>query len=151
MQIEGSHEFDLPRETLWEYLMDPDVIAKTIPGCEEMRAVGEDTYEARLSIGIATVKGVYTSTIQLLDKVPPERLTIKMEGKGARGFLNGEVHIALEAQDGKTLMRYTAHNQVGGAIAAVGQRIVGSAAKMLIRQGFKALEKQIAERRGSQA
>jgi len=147
MKLEGSHTFTVPRTELYDLLMDPKVIAKTIPGCEEMREVGEDRYEAKVTIGIAAVKGVYSSTIQISDKNPPESFKLNMDGKGARGFLSGAVEIRLAEQGDETLLNYVAENQIGGPIAAVGQRIVGAAAKMFVNQGFKALEKHLADRR----
>ncbi len=145
MKLEGNHAFKAPRQVIWELLLDPQVIAKIIPGCDELKAVGEDEYESKLTIGIAAVKGVYTSKISLSDKNPPESFRIKMQGKGARGFLNGDIAIRLEEQGDQTLLHYLAENQIGGAIAAVGQRITGMAAKMFVNQGFKALERILAE------
>ena len=147
MKLEGDHTFDATRDELWELLMDPNVIAKIIPGCEEMTAVGDDEYEAKVTIGIAAMKGSYASKINLQDKNPPESFKIVMQGKGSRGFMNAEVTLKLEEQGGKTKLHYTAENQIGGPIAAVGQRIVGAAAKMFVGQGFKSLEKVLAERR----
>ncbi|MFQ5708703.1 MAG: CoxG family protein [bacterium] len=147
MKLEGTYTFQAKREEIWDLLMDPAVIARTVPGCEEMTSVGEDLYEAKMTVGIAAVKGVYTSKISLLDKVPPESYKLKLEGKGARGFLTGEVSIRLEERDESTVLHYTAENHIGGPIAAVGQRIVGAAAKMFVNQGFKSLEKQLRERR----
>ena len=146
MKLEGNYAFKAPRQVIWELLLDPQVIAKIIPGCDELKAVGEDEYESKLAIGIAAVKGVYTSKISLSDKNPPESFRIKMQGKGARGFLNGDIAIRLEEQGDHTLLHYSAENQIGGAIAAVGQRITGMAAKMFVNQGFKALERILAER-----
>ncbi|MFQ5650537.1 MAG: CoxG family protein [bacterium] len=146
MNLEGSHVLSAPRQQVWELLMDPEVIANAIPGCEQMEEVAEDAYDAKMTIGIAAVKGVYSTAIRLLDKDPPESFRLTLAGKGARGFLNGEVFIRLEAQGDETRLHYTASNQIGGPIAAVGQRIVGAAAKMFVNQGFKSLEKQLAER-----
>ncbi|MCH8022100.1 carbon monoxide dehydrogenase subunit G [candidate division KSB1 bacterium] len=119
MKLEGNYAFKAPRQVIWELLLDPQVIAKIIPGCDELKAVGEDEYESKLTIGIAAVKGVYTSKISLSDKNPPESFRIKMQGKGARGFLNGDIAIRLEEQGDHTLLHYSAENQIGGAIAAV--------------------------------
>ncbi|MCG8603834.1 carbon monoxide dehydrogenase subunit G [bacterium] len=147
MKLEGNHTFNGSQQEIWDFIMDPDVIGKTIPGCEEMKVVGEDVYEAKMTIGIAAVKGVYTSKVTLSDKQPPDSYTLKIEGKGARGFLNGIVSVRLQAAGEQTIMYYVAENQIGGPIAAVGQRIVGAAAKMFVNQSFKSLEKQLEQRR----
>jgi carbon monoxide dehydrogenase subunit G len=147
MKLEGTHTFTGSQQEIWDFIMDPEVIGKTIPGCDEMNEVGEDVFEAKMTIGIAAVKGVYTSKVSLLDKQPPESYTLKIEGKGARGFLNGTVSVRLEAAGDKTVMHYISENHIGGPIAAVGQRIVGAAAKMFVKQSFKSLEKQLEQRK----
>lgn len=148
MKLEGSHTFSAPRQEVWEILMDAEVIAKMIPGCEKMELIEDDLYEAQLTIGFAAVKGSYNSKIRIFDKNPPESYKLKLEGKGARGFLNGEVTIQLDEGGRNTVLHYVTQNQIGGPIAAVGQRIMGAAAKMFVNQGLKSLEKQIALRRG---
>lgn len=148
MQLQGSYTFKgISRQEVWDFLMDPDVVASVMPGCEKMVPVGEDAYEATLNVGFAAVKGTYTSKITLYDKKPPEEYKLKVEGKSARGFLSGDVTIRLEEQDGDTVLHYDARSQIGGPIAAVGQRLVGAAAKMIINQGFKALEREFEKRR----
>ncbi|MFQ5604180.1 MAG: CoxG family protein [bacterium] len=143
MQIEGTHTFNCSRVKFWDFIMDPEVIGQTIPGCSDFKSVAEDEFEAQITIGIAAVKGVYTSKISLEDKNPPVSYKLKIQGKGARGFLHGEVTIQLKEDGGNTILHYASNNQIGGAIAGIGQRIVGAAAKMLINQSFKSLEKQL--------
>jgi carbon monoxide dehydrogenase subunit G len=149
INLEGNFIFRAPRQEIWEMLMDPEVIARAIPGCEEFRAEGDDVFKSKLTIGIAAVKGAYAARIALLDKKPPESFTLKVEGTGARGFLNGEVSIRLESQGNETVLHYVAENHIGGQIAAIGQRIIGPAAKVIVRQGFKSLEKQLTERQSN--
>ena len=146
MKISGSFNLRARREKIWEMLMDPEVIARAIPGCEEFKAEGDDVFDSKLTIGIAAVKGTYAARIALLDKNPPESFTLKVEGTGAHGFLNGDVSIRLQSLGEQTVLCYSAENQIGGQIAAIGQRIMGPAAKVIIMKGFKSLEKQLAER-----
>jgi carbon monoxide dehydrogenase subunit G len=146
MKLEGSYTLSAPRQEVWDVLMDPEAIAKTIPGCQKLYPKGDDIYEAQITIGIAAVKGAYTSKITIFDKNAPEGYKLKLQGKGARGFLTGAVAIRLEDQGAKTLLHYVAENQIGGPIAAVGQRLMGAAAKMFVNQGLKSLEKLIEER-----
>lgn len=146
MKLEGSYTFSAVRQEVWDTLMDPEVIAKTLPGCDKLEPKGNDVYEAHITIGMAAVKGSYTSKISLFDKNSPQGYKLKLESKGARGFLNGEVTIVLEDQGPSTVLHYVAQNQIGGTIAAVGQRLVGAAAKMFVNQGLKSLEKQIEAR-----
>jgi carbon monoxide dehydrogenase subunit G len=47
---------------------------------------------------------------------------------------------------GGTTMRYTADLHVGGTIAAVGQRLLDSAGRVMSAQGLKALNRQLKRR-----
>lgn len=146
MKLEGNQKLQAPRQDIWDMLMDPEIIAGVIPGCEEFRVEGNGVFRSKLTIGIAAIKGTYSAQIDLVDKNPPESFKLKMVGTGARGFLNGEVIIRLEDQGEETVLHYAAENHVGGQIAAIGQRIISPAAKMIVKQGFRSLEKQVTGR-----
>lgn len=143
MILEGSHHFNAPRDRVWAAFTDPAVLARATPGCERLDPVGPDEFEATLSVGVAAVKGIYEGKLAIADKKPPEGYTLRVEGSGRPGFLKGEGRLTLAEQNGGTLVSIRAEAQVGGVIAAVGQRLLGAAARMLIEQFFSALEAEI--------
>lgn len=143
MTLDGSHRFNAPRERVWALFTDPGVLARATPGCERLEPVGPDEFAATLSVGIAAVKGTYEGRLALLDKNPPEGYTLRVEGSGRPGFVKGEGRLTLTEQDGGTLVTIRAEAQVGGLIAAVGQRLVGAAGRMLMSQFFSAMEAEL--------
>lgn len=145
MKVNGKYTLDASREKVWAFLMDPTAIAKVMPGCETLEAVTPDTYRATLKLGIAAVKGTYTGSVQLLDKTPPARYRILIDGSGTPGFVKGEATIDLEEQEGKTVLSYDADTQVGGLIANVGQRMISGVAKLIINQSLKKLAEELAQ------
>ncbi len=42
MEVEGEYTFAAPREVVWEYLQDPQVLVKVLPGCEDLKSIGEN-------------------------------------------------------------------------------------------------------------
>ncbi len=142
MNVEGSFKITASRRAVWNALQDPQVLAKCLPGCEELTPSGTDAYVARLRVGIAAVKGNYQGTVAIHDKVPPERFRMTVEGKGNPGFLKGEGTIELSEQAGETTIAYRGTIQVGGLIAGVGQRLVHGAARMVLNNFFKTLAEQ---------
>jgi carbon monoxide dehydrogenase subunit G len=143
MTLDGSHHFKAPRDRVWALFTDPAVLAHATPGCERLDPIGPDEFEATLSIGVAAVKGTYQGRLAIADRNPPEGYTLRVEGSGRPGFVKGEGRLTLTEQDGGTLVTIKAEAQVGGLIAAVGQRLVGAAGRMLMSQFFSALEAEV--------
>jgi len=143
MKVKGSYTLKAPIDKVWEFLMDPNSIAKVLPGCKSLEKTQPDTFEGTLEIGIAAVKGSYSGSVQLLDKEPPRSYRMIIDGTGKRGFVKGEAEIGLEAVNDDTILTYDADTQVGGLIANVGQRMLSGAAKMIINQSLKKLDKEL--------
>lgn len=140
LKIEGSYTLNAPRERVWEVLLDPKTIAQCIPGCESMDEIGPDQYEAVMKVGVASVKGTYKGKVAIKDKIAPSHYILSGEGSGGPGFMRGDLAIDLEEQDGKTLLKYSTDAQVGGLVAAIGQRMLNGVAKMMVEQFFKKVE-----------
>jgi carbon monoxide dehydrogenase subunit G len=141
MRLEGTHLFAAPRAAVWEALMDPAVISGALPGGEAMERVGDNDYKATMNVKIGPVQGRFEGNIALLDIVAGERYTMKVDGQGAPGFVQGEGLLTLtDDETGGTLLSYAGDVQVGGKVASVGQRLVESTAKSVIRQGLIALD-----------
>jgi len=145
MTLDGTHRFDAPRDRVWAALTDPAVLARATPGCERLDPIGPDEFAATLSVGVAAVKGVYQGRLMITDRNPPEGYTLRVEGNGRPGFVKGEGRLTLTAEDGATVVSIRAEAQVGGLIAAVGQRLLGAAGRMLMDQFFSALESELAK------
>ena len=145
MKIEGSYTFKAPRDRVWQVLLDTDALASALPGCKELKQVGENEYEAVMRIKVGPVEGTYTGKIVLEDIRPPEHYRMRVSGQGSGGFLQGEGTLDLEEQNGSTVLKYQGETQVGGRVASVGQRLLNSVATRLINQGLKQLEKRVTE------
>jgi hypothetical protein len=147
VKIAGKHTLSVPRDVVWEAILDPEVLSRTLPGCEDMAPVGDNEFRGKLKMKVGPVQGVFEGGVELLDLDPPNGYKLKMDGKGAPGFVNGNGSLRLEdAEDGGTLLHYEIDARVGGRIAAVGQRLLDSSAKVLTRQGLQGLEKQLEAR-----
>ena len=142
MKLEGTYTIHAPRDTVWEHLLNPESLAKSLPGCEKLEPDGDGCYRAEMKVGIAAVKGSYHGRVEILDAVPPEHFRMKVEGQGTGGFLKGEGTFTLVAGDTGTLIGYSGEAQVGGVIANVGQRLVLAAARQIVNQFFQAFSKQ---------
>ena len=144
MDVKHEYSFDAPVARVWEVLLDPDTLARCMPGCEKLVPLGDNQYEAALSIGVGSIKGAYKAKITLKDLAPMSSYKLAVEGTGSPGFLQGEALISLEERGGGTLVKVEGDAQVGGTVAMVGQRLLGSVSKMIMDRFFTCLQEEAA-------
>jgi uncharacterized protein len=143
VKLEGAATLPASREKVWELLNDPARLAKILPGCERLEPDGPDRFRVAVKFGIAAISGNYSGWIQLSEKKPPESLRMEMEGKGAPGFVKGGGRLELREKNGATEIFYAGEAQVGGVIAAVGQRLIEATARKIVQQFFEAAEEEL--------
>lgn len=148
MDVSGEYVFDGPRPLVWETLLDPDVLAGVLPGCEKLELVGENEYEGALKIKVGPVQGQFMGKVKLENLRPPESYTMQVDGRGAPGFVKATGNLELEPADDQTRVTYGGDAQVGGRLASVGQRLVESSAKAIIKQSLDGLNEAVRARAG---
>src|SRR5262249_42700083 len=137
MNLNGTFTFNGPRATVYELLQDPAVLVKALPGAKTLTRTGDDHYEGTMKVSIGPVTATeFAMRVTLSNKVPPTSFNVRIDGKSAAGFTHGTAAIALADTPDRagTLMTYSSDVQVGGRIASVGQRIMESASKMMMKQ-----------------
>ncbi|NJK81193.1 MAG: carbon monoxide dehydrogenase subunit G [Chloroflexaceae bacterium] len=147
MQIQGSYTFEYDQQAVWNILMNPDAIAKAIPGVKEMVPLEGETYAWRAiaKIGVASVSGTYSGIIRMTEIEAPDRYRLTAEGEGQQSVINGTALITMQpAQEaGKTVVVWDAEASLAGKLASIAQRLIKSAAGLLSRQFFGGLAKQL--------
>ena len=104
MKIHAIYGYKVPPDKVFAALTDPGVLQKCIEGCEQMEKTGEDSYDAKLKIGVAGIKGNYTGNVRIAEKKPPESFTLQAEGNGAPGWVKGAAKIQIAPKgDGSEL------------------------------------------------
>lgn len=143
MQVEGVVQFGAPPERVFSVLRDREALAQAIPGCESLEEEGPGAYKASLKLGIAAVKGSYTADVRIEDEQVPSHYRLKIAGQGGPGFVNLQGDVDLAQQGEGTAVSYKFEVQVGGMVAAVGQRMLGGVGRMLAGDFFKAMQRAL--------
>jgi len=146
MKVEGTYTLPAPRDKVWALLNDPAVLERATPGIKKLDPEGDDRYKATIEVGIGPVKGAYDGKVSITDKVPPERMTLRVEGGGKPGTIRATGELRLEERGGQTVVNYTGDAQITGLIASVGHRLIGGVAKQMASEFFKALERELQKR-----
>ena len=145
MKVSGSAVLNAPVDQVWAAFNDPAVLARTLPGCQELREVGPDAYKMTITAGVASIKGTYEGDVSLTQQNPPGSFVLKAAGAGAPGTVSADVAVKLvDSPTGGTQLTYDADAVVGGVIGGVGQRMLTGVAKKMAGQFFQAVDADIA-------
>ena len=143
MKISGSYSFEAPVERVWDLLMNTTAIAGCLPGCRELRDLGEDRYQAELVIAVAAITGNYGATVAIEDKLPPWSYRMVVQGTGRSGFVKGIAMVSLQATATGTTVTVDANADAGGAIARVGQRLLEGVGRTMMNRFFACMGEKL--------
>src|SRR5207302_1159185 len=77
------------------------VLAKALPGTKSLTKTAEDRYQGVMKVSVGPMTAAeFAVNVELTDKVPPEKFSMHIDGKGAVGFTKGTAAIALREEPG---------------------------------------------------
>ena len=131
MKLSGSYQIKLEKQKVWEALNDPEILKKSIPGCEEFTKNSDTEFTATATNKIGPFNASFTGDIELKEIDAPNSYVIEGSGNSPVGFASGSAKVSLEDSDGGTKLSYTVEANVGGKIAQVGSRLIDMTAKKM--------------------
>jgi hypothetical protein len=130
---------------VWDALNDPQILAKCIPGCEEVNKLSDSELDVRIMARIGPVRARFSGRMAMSDIVAPASCTLAFEGSGgAAGTANGQSTVTLESEGESTRLQYSVNAALGGKLGQVGGRLVEASAKKLADDFFRAFSEQLA-------
>jgi carbon monoxide dehydrogenase subunit G len=137
MEMSGEQLIAAPRERVWAALNDPEVLRRSIDGCETLDKLSDTSFSARVVARIGPVKAPFAGKVALSDIDPPNRYTISGEGGGGGiGMARGSASVQLIDQGGSTRLCYTVAAEVSGKLAQIGSRLIDGAARKMADDFF---------------
>lgn len=152
MKVEGEHLFKGSPQQVWDLFRDTEVMAAALPGTRKMEYLGDNRYEAVMNVRVGPVAGEFSGELLISQEKFPQSYSMSVEGRGKPGFMKGSGDIILVDQgQAGTVLQYTGEVQIGGRLAAVGQRLIDTVSKSIIGQAFETLDQVLAERVAAEA
>jgi len=147
MKLGGTFTFNGPRDLVWALLQDPAVLAKALPGTKTLTQTGDGQYQGVMKVSIGPVTAAeFAVGVTLVDRQQPSHFVMQIDGKGGVGFVKGSATVDLADDPAGTQMTYASDVNVGGKVAALGQRLVESVAKTMMGKALDALNKEVQAR-----
>ena len=131
MKLSGSYQINLEKQKVWEALNDPEILRKSIPGCEEFKKDSETEFTATATNKIGPFNASFTGNIELKEINAPHSYIIEGSGNSPVGFASGKAKVKLEESGNGTKLIYEVEANVGGKIAQVGSRLIDMTAKKM--------------------
>jgi carbon monoxide dehydrogenase subunit G len=129
MEMTGNERIPASRAAVYAALNDPEILKKSLPGCQELTKMSDTEFNAIIVIKMGPIKATFNMTGTLSDLDPPNGYTIRGEGKGGvAGFAKGGANVRLEDDGDATLLSYDVKADVGGKFAQLGARLINSTA-----------------------
>ncbi|MGA7778349.1 MAG: molybdopterin cofactor-binding domain-containing protein [Paraburkholderia sp.] len=144
LTAQGTVDLPATPEAIFAVLLDPNALARVIPGCHALEATAPNQYRADVTVGVGMIKARFEARIGLSDIEAPHRLRLAGAGMSPLGSARGNGLVELTPTDKGTRLSYDYEAQVSGKVAAVGGRMLEGAAKVVLRQLFESLGRQAA-------
>lgn len=152
MEMTGEHRIAAPRSVVWEGLNDPEVLRRSIPGCDTLEKTSPTEMTATVTAKVGPVKASFGGRVTLSNLNPPESYTISGEGKGgAAGFAKGGADVKLVEDGDGTLLQYAVKANIGGKLAQLGARLIDGTAKKMADDFFTRFASEMEQRAGAAA
>ena len=151
MDVSGSQRVKAPRPHVFHALLDPEVLQKSVPGCDSAVFVDFPTgrqLKLTVSPNIPGLKGPYNVFLKIGSQShTPAMDTVVLVAEPTSGIGSIKATCAIELTDETegTHLRYNANATMDGKIAATPDIIVKGAVKVALDQFFKNFEKQISK------
>ncbi len=144
MRIEGQHTFTAPPAEVFAALVDPQLVATTVPGLSEVRIESPTHWHGVLRLPVGPK---VTLDFELVEVVEPTRARLVARGKTFGGTVRIETAFDLEPSgEGATLMRYAAVVELGGLLGVLGESALKPVSEAQVSGVMRAIERRLAAR-----
>ncbi|WP_079890782.1 CoxG family protein [Halococcus agarilyticus] len=140
MEFDGEFTSDHPRDELWNYFTDPEILADCAPGCDEITMESPGELSATITVGVGSVKPTFDVDMTVTRADAPETLEMEVGGDASRNSFEAVTEMNLVEDGDGTIATWEAHTNVAGLIASMGQRALGSVAGRIVNNFFEDLE-----------
>jgi len=132
MDLAGQYNIPAKKEIVWNALNNPNILKKSIKGCESLEKSSENEFNAKVKANIGPVSATFIGSVKISDVTIPNGYTLSGEGKGGV-----KITLSNSEQPNHTTLDYSGSAQVGGKLAQLGSRLIGGVIKKTTDEFFE--------------
>lgn len=143
MKLEGTKEFEAPREVVWSVLDDPAKMARTMPGVESFEIQDERHWSAKVKVPLGLGGLKMSISFEKLEERPPEFASLNAKGQGVGALMNMTTQFTLDENGDTTSMAWEADVKIAGPVGSMGQRVLQPIVNQQVGSVLAALEAEV--------
>ena len=145
MDFQGHFRSPAPLATTWEFVMDPERMARCGPGVRGVEILDDTHYRITARVGIGAIAATFRVDAELTEVVDHERAGVRVTAQAPGTAVEGVASMTLADDGDGSRMDWEARVTISGKLAAVGERLIRSTADRLIRQTFDCVRTRLSE------
>jgi carbon monoxide dehydrogenase subunit G len=147
MEFVGEHRFHASAMDVWLALNDPEVLKRTIPGCDTIGRITPTEFAGHLKVKLGIITVAFDGRIVLSELDPPTSYRISVEAHGAiGGIASGSAKVRLVDLPDGAILHYQAQTEIGGKLAKLGVKLMHGAATRYAEKFFARFTAAMEER-----
>jgi carbon monoxide dehydrogenase subunit G len=146
LQFFGTPEIAASPERVWQRLLDPRFVARSVPGVESVEVIDARRFQVISGFGVGSLKARLTITGEMFDIVPGTSAKMKMQGKAAGTAVDVLSTIAIqEGEGGRVRLAWSATSELSGPLATMGTGLIEGIARKLTEQFWSDFARRVTE------
>ena len=146
MLIEGKFALKAPLQKVWDFLLEPGILASSLPGAEKVEAIDEKTYECIVKQSVGPISVRFKFTVVLTEVEAPKY--VKAVGRGGdigkMGTFTSDVVVNLsQISKDEVEVSYQTNVNIVGRLATFGERIMRAKSKSVGEQFTRNLQENL--------
>ncbi len=139
MHLEGEFTVQADQERAYQFLIDPDLITRSMPDVQEVEIEDENNFTVKAKVGISHIRGTMVMKLRIAEKKEPVSAKVVGQGSGMASVVDMTTIFTLESTgEGETQITWSGEMTIGGKLASFG------AGGLMERVAKKNLEKFVA-------
>ena len=151
MILEGTREFDAPREVVWSVINDPAKMANTMPGVESFEIADDTHWSAKVKVPLGLGGLKMSIQFEKLEERAPEFASLHAKGTGVGALMNMTSSFTLRGEGPSTSMAWEADVKIAGPVGSMGQRVLQPIINQQVGNVLGALDAEVQAAKASAA
>ena len=123
--------------------MNPNDIAPCFPELQSLEVTSQDSFKAKVKVGISVVKGTMDFDFRIAEKTPPSAARLIGAGRGVGSNIEIQTAFTLDELDSGTKVGWIAVVTVGGIMAGLGTKLLDSTSSKMVEQVLGNLQERL--------